>query len=292
MFLDELEKVFIAENSHLRYDQDFGLYSQNIHTDSSVLHVFIAGIGMNAKTFAMPFNYIVKNHSRHLLAITLIGFGENDQQTDYSEVEQIKDASLRILRFASTKKNISKINLFGFSYGADLLCGIAEQLKEDIERQHRKIAILRMVISEININTDTAFITGRICQIGKQHDEADEADKKAEFMRELLLNKRSPKEVLDNLEYLRASYRVSWLQMERSAGDAYNHANNRISDLISFCAKNKYTWVILYSRKSLDINIRLVNLTIKEPLASHFDGISLSLIKDADSFMSTGKQKK
>ncbi len=284
MFLKEYEDHFLKSNKQLVYNEEIGLSTTDIQSD--ILHVFIAGIGMHAKTFAMPFNAIKDNRQRHLLALTLKGFGENDKGIEYDEKEQVKLASKQILKFAK-KNQVRNISLFGFSYGADLLVEIAMQIINDARSTNMKIAINRMVCSEVNIDESTAFITGKIAEIEKLYKNDSDEKKKGILIEQMLARKSTKTEVLNNLEYLRSSYLVSWPQMAKSAKSAFKECRNRIKRIVDFCETYKHTKVWIYLREDIyDLDAtKPDNLTIQPKLESHFDGISLILIIEADKFM-------
>lgn len=65
-----------------------------------------------------------------------------------------------------------------------------------------------MVFSDVNLNKETAFLTGQITEIENEPKNIDEKNKKGEFIKRVIDFSDDDK-ILDNLEYLRISYNVN-----------------------------------------------------------------------------------
>lgn len=312
MFLNEYEEYFLKNTNGLVNDEANGLM-YIIHNDNrkTELNVYIPGIGMNHKVFLFAFNNLSKDINKQnqncLLAITLSGFNQYCQNNStqvrtlpFSEHEQV-DNAVRIIEEFKSIKNYSKVNLFGFSYGADLLCDIAQGLiKKDI-------TVKKMVFSDINLNEQTAFLTQKIntieCNSPKNY---STKKKKILFFIEILNSKNSDEKILDNFEYSRASYKVSWDQMIKSAETAFQKSTNRVDNVKVFLIKHKSIECIFFISKEKigddpdgylnQIREKMISDEISQHRISykstkkHFDGISNATINKANNFFKKNNQ--
>lgn len=302
MILNEYENLYLNMLPNVfNHNADEGMLY--IKGSTNTLDVFIAGIGMNYKSFISSFAMLHKQKciENWTLSLTLSGFNQLVQNNSsgstaavFTEQQQIANAVNSISKF-KCENNLTCINLFGFSYGADLLCDIAEGLVE------KGIEIKRMVFSDINLNDQTAFLTGTIAHIEKTMSNDEIIDKKLNFIKEVLyFNKDNDEKILDNLEYLRASYKVNWLQMVNSSISAHFKAGRRITDIIKFLNKKKTIEILFFisERTISDIedgyyngivgiinsNTRFYPNPIYLKTKKHFDGISYKTIEKVNKF--------
>lgn len=307
MFLSEYEDLYLNMHSNSLFTHDEARGMLYIEGETSILDVFFPGIGMNHKVFISSFAILSRNQriKNWTLALTLSGFNQfvennsSGNRNPFTEGQQVTNAAQAILDFCIANK-ITSINLFGFSYGADLLCGIASKFIEI--RNYNKIEIEKMVFSDINLNTKTAFLTGKIADIEETMAEKEVIDKKLEFIKLVLENSKDDNEkLLDNLEYLRASYKVNWEQMVVSSISAYNYSSTRVKEIINFLNTNKNIQTIFIVsnreingeengyRKGIENIIKNTTRFYKqEPeyieTKKHFDGISYTTLSKVNNF--------
>lgn len=298
MFLKESTEKYLRKQKFIHEPQYGKLF---VNGSTNVLDIYFAGLGMNHNVFLYSFDEVTKFSGTYnnLLALTLSGFNEyiqiNSQNrtiNPFNERQQILNAVVSIVNHIEEikrRRNISiiNVNLFGFSYGADLLCGIAKELLK------KKITINKLVFSDVNLNQDTAFLTGQITQIENELVNSNERNKKGEFIKRVIDNSDDDK-ILDNLEYLRISYNVNWDQMVLSSQNAFEHCEERIIEIRNFLNSNTNIKCCFFISNSTLNNIEngyelgiqnIMNQTTNfnrnieyHSTNNHFDGISYATI--------------
>ena len=304
MFLLESNNKYLSNKKFIQEPYK-GKLSVNGH--SNILDVYIAGLGMNHNVFLHSFDMITKpkEEYNYLLAITLSGFNEyvknnskNQEIKTYSETEQVLDAATTIkehIKKIKIEKNIDigKVNIFGFSYGADLLTGIANELIG------KNTKINKLFFSDVNLNKETAFLTGQITEIENEPKNIDEKNKKGEFIKRVIDFSDDDK-ILDNLEYLRISYNVNWNQMVKSAVSAFANSGDRIEEIKSFLNTNtNISCMFIISERTINKinngylqgikNIMKQTINLNRNISyhstkKHFDGISYATIYNVNNF--------
>lgn len=323
-FENDLLNVSFIE--HNKTDGYLFIKNKSVDKGRFKLDVFIPGIGMNHQIFLFSFFKIrstFKKDTHNLLALSLKGFNPyltTDQQSSIiplTEDQHVKDAVLKIQKIIKDN-NIKYVNFFGFSYGADILYKIGEELIV----QNKNIKIKKMVFSDINLNEQTAFLTGKISKINDDTIFIDEANKiienernknsniyveelrkkviqklkKTEFIKMVLLESKTDEIVLDNLLYFINSYKVNWVQMIESSSSAFSNADKRIDKTIDFLKKyNICSRFIISTRTIKDTNgndfyngyyekvknsLINVNGATHINIINHFDAISYDVLEN------------
>jgi len=270
MFLKEYDSLFLNNNSILEVDCNELLLFKDSHYQNSkntevlkrdTLNLYFAGIGMNSKSFLMPFQHIKQELTGYTVAFTLMGFKNNHKEATYTNqinciIEEVEYLIKKYNKLNQSKR-INNINLFGFSYGADILCLIAQSIK----RSNNNIKINNMTFSDINLNKYTAFLTQRIHAIDGVNALNTSAKKRAKLIEDILENIEDENIVISTLEYFRMIYPVPWNNLNEIATYAYSKSDNRINELVNFAKRNTTTNYTFYiSNKIEPDNIRIERL--------------------------------
>ncbi|MCJ8346374.1 hypothetical protein MJH12_12595 [bacterium] len=132
-----------SENSQIEYIEH--------PMESEFINFFISGIGLNYRDFE---NYLAsKNISQRSIALTIPGFAQNkDIKSSYS-MDQQAEKIAGFIKQLYEDELIKGINLYLFSFAADLGLKILPLLMQ------YKVPVYSVIFCDININESSAFIT-------------------------------------------------------------------------------------------------------------------------------------
>lgn len=163
-----------------------------------------------------------------------------------------------------------------------------------------------MIFSDINLNEQTAFLTKKITLIEDEHSNFTSTAKKILFFKEILNSKDPDEKILDNFEYARTSYKVSWEQMIETAQSAFRKSVLRVDNVRTFLINNpKIECKFFISKRKINDEEDGYLKQIKDKMSSdmisphrisykstgkHFDGISNAMISESNFFFRKNNQ--